>query len=197
MKFQWRKAFEKVFHDSPAWSVSLGLHALILVVLLLVSVRVVSQEPLSLTLEFAPQPGPPGIPAVVLPTDVPTLADPEKMVQELAVSEKDVVQDPAAVPAKNQLVPNQDSAAARPAQAVGTLLTGRQEGRRRNLLAAGGGTDQTEQAVERALAWIVRQQTDRGVYAGLWSLRGPYPDEGQKKQGGSDCNGTARVARSR
>ena len=66
--------------------------------------RVVSQEPLSLTLEFAPQPGPRGIPAVVLPGDAPTLADPEEMVQELAVSEKDVVQDPAAVPAINQPV---------------------------------------------------------------------------------------------
>ena len=188
LKFQWRKVIGKVLHDSPAWSVSLGLHALILFVLLLVSVRVVSQEPLSLTLEFAPQPGPPGIPAVVLPGDAPTLADPEEMVQELAVSEKDVVQDPAAVPAMNQLVPDQDSFAARPAQAVGTLLTGRQEGRRRNLLAAGGGTDQTEQAVERALAWIVRQQTDRGVYAGLWSLRGPYPD------GGSEENRVAATA---
>ena len=88
----------------------------------------------------------------------------------------------------NQLVPDQDSFAARPAQAVGTLLTGRQEGQRRNLLAAGGGTDQTEQAVKRALAWIVRQQTDRGVYAGLWSLRGPYPD------GGSEENRVAATA---
>ena len=167
LSFQWRNALRKILHDSPAWSVSLGLHALILVALLLVSVRVVSQKPLSLTLEFAPQPGPPGIPAVVLPADAPNRADSENVVQELAVSEKDPVKDPAAVPVMNRLVPNQESGAVRSARVVGSLLTGRQEGQRRNLLAAGGGTDQTEQAVQRALAWIVRQQTDRGTYAGL------------------------------
>jgi hypothetical protein len=188
LAFQWRNALRKIFHDSPAWSVSLGLHVLILVALLLVSVRVVSQKPLSLTLEFAPQAGPPGIPAVVLPADAPNHADPENMAQELAVSEKDAVKDPTAVPAVNRFVPNQESAAARPAQAVGSLLTGREEGQRRNLLAAGGGTDQTEQAVQRALAWIVRQQTNKGVYAGLWSLRGPYPD------GGSEENRVAATA---
>ena len=188
LAFQWRHAMRKVIHDSPGWSVSLGLHALIILALLLVSVRVVSQKPLSLTLEFAPQPGPPGLPAVVLPADAPNLADSRNMVQELAVSEKDAVKDPAAVPAMNRFVPDKKSVAARPAQAVGSLLTGRQEGQRRNLLAAGGGTDQTEQAVQRALAWIVRQQTDRGKYAGLWSLRGPYPN------GGSEENRVAATA---
>ena len=188
LSFQWRNALRKILHDSPAWSVSLGIHALILVALLLVSVRVVSQKPLSLTLEFAPQPGPPGIPAVVLPADAPNRADSENVVQELAVSEKDPVKDPAAVPVMNRLVPNQESGAVRSARVVGSLLTGRQEGQRRNLLAAGGGTDQTEQAVQRALAWIVRQQTDRGTYAGLWSLRGPYPD------GGSEENRVAATA---
>ena len=188
LAFQWRNALRKILHDSPAWSVSLGLHALILVALLLVSVRVVSQKPLSLTLEFAPQPGPPGLPAVTLPVDAPNQADPENMVQELAVSEKEQVKDPSAVPVMNRRVPNQESGAVRSARVVGSLLTGRQEGQRRNLLAAGGGTDQTEQAVKRALAWIVRQQTDRGVYAGLWSLRGPYPD------GGSEENRVAATA---
>ena len=40
LSFQWRNALRKILHDSPAWSVSLGLHALILVALLLVSVPV-------------------------------------------------------------------------------------------------------------------------------------------------------------
>ena len=119
------------------------------------------------------------------------------MVQELAVSEKDTVEDPAAVPAVNRVVPNQESAAARPVQAVGSLLTGRQEGQRRNLLAAGGGTDQTEQAVERALAWIVRQQTDRGVACWTLELARSVPRwRLRRKQGGSDRHGTACTARS-
>ena len=189
LAFQWRNALRKILHDSPAWSVSLGLHALILIALLLVSVRVVSQKPLSLTLEFASQPGPPGLPAVVLPADAPTLADPENMAQELAVSEKDTVKDPTAVPAvRIGLYPIKNQVQFVQPRVVGSLLNGRQEGQRRNLLAAGGGTDQTEQAVQRALAWIVRQQTDRGAYAGLWSLRGPYPD------GGSEENRVAATA---
>jgi len=186
--FRWRNALRKILHGSPAWSVSLGLHVLILVILLLVSVRVVSQERLSITLEFAPQAGPPGLPAVTLPVDAPNQADPENMVQELAVSEKEQVEDPASVPVMNRLVLNQDSGAVRSARVVGSLLNGRQEGKRRNLLAAGGGTDQTEMAVKRALAWIVRQQTVNGSHKGLWSLRGPYPD------GGSEENRVAATA---
>jgi len=186
--FRWRNVLRKILHDSPAWSVSLGLHVLILVILLLVSVRVVSQERLSITLEFSPHAGPPGLLAVTLPVDAPNQADPENMVQELAVSEKEQVEDPAAVPVMSRLVLNQDSGAVRSARVVGSLLNGRQEGKRRNLLAAGGGTDQTEMAVKRALAWIVRQQTVNGSHKGLWSLRGPYPD------GGSEENRVAATA---
>ena len=188
LQFRWRTAVRNIFQNSPGWSVSLGVHVLLLIVLFVVSVGVVSQKPLSLTLEFLPEPGPPGPPAVVLPGVAPTRVDTENLVQELAVSEKDVVEDPAAVPAMDRLVPDQESFAARPAEAIGSLLTGRQEGRRRSLLASGGGSDRTEVAVQRALAWIVRQQTKTGVYAGLWSLRGPYPD------GGSEENRVAATA---
>ena len=142
LQFRWRTAVRNIFQNSPGWSVSLGVHVLLLIVLFVVSVGVVSQKPLSLTLEFLPEPGPPGPPAVVLPGVAPnSRLDTENLVQELAVSEKDVVEDPAAVPAMDRLVPDQESFAARPAEAIGSLLTGRQEGRRRSLLASGGGTD--------------------------------------------------------
>ena len=188
LQFRWREAVRNVFQNSPGWSVSLGVHVLLLIVLFVVSVGVVSQKPLSLTLEFLPESGPPGAPAVVLPGVAPSDIDTENLVQELAVSEKDVVEDPAAVPAMDRLVPDQESFAARPAEAIGSLLTGRQEGRRQSLLATGGGSDRTELAVQRALAWIVRQQTRTGAYAGLWSLRGPYPN------GGSEENRVAATA---
>ena len=188
LQFRWREAVRNVFQNSPGWSVSLGVHVLLLIVLFVVSVGVVSQKPLSLTLEFLPEPGPPGAPAVVLPGVAPSNIDTENLLQELAVSEKDVVEDPAAVPAMDRLVPDQESFAARPAEAIGSLLTGRQEGRRHSLLATGGGSDRTELAVQRALAWIVRQQTKTGAYAGLWSLRGPYPN------GGSEENRVAATA---
>ncbi|MBT7727308.1 MAG: hypothetical protein HN703_00290 [Planctomycetaceae bacterium] len=185
LQFRWREALCNVFQNSPGWSVSLGVHVLLLTVLLVVSVGVVSQKPLRLTLEFLPEPGPP---AVVLPGVGPSRVDTKNLQQELAVSEKDVVEDPAAVPAMDRLVPDQESFTARPAEAIGSLLTGRQEGRRRSLLATGGGSDRTELAVRRALAWIVRQQTKAGTYAGLWSLRGPYPN------GGSEENRVAATA---
>ena len=188
LQFRWREAARNVFQNSPGWSVSLGVHVLLLIVLFVVSVGVVSQKPLSLTLEFLSEAGPPGAPAVVLPGVAPSNIDTENLVQELAVSEKDVVEDPAAVPAMDQLVPDQEAFAARPAEAIGSLLTGRQEGRRHSLLATGGGSDRTELAVQRALAWIVRQQTKTGAYAGLWSLRGPYPN------GGSEENRVAATA---
>ena len=188
LQFHWREAVRNVFQNSPGWSVSLGVHILLLIVLFVVSVGVVSQKPLSLTLEFLPEPGPPGAPAVVLPGVAPSDTDTENLVQKLAVSEKDVVEDPAAVPAMDRFVPDQESFAARPAESIGSLLTGRQEGRRRSLLASGGGSDRTELAVQRALAWIVRQQTKTGAYAGLWSLRGPYPN------GGSEENRVAATA---
>ena len=134
LQFRWRTAVRNIFQNSPGWSVSLGVHVLLLIVLFVVSVGVVSQKPLSLTLEFLPEPGPPGPPAVVLPGVAPSILDTENLVQELAVSEKDVVEDPAAVPAMDRLVPDQESFAARPAEAIGSLLTGRQEGRRQSCL---------------------------------------------------------------
>ncbi|MBT4158072.1 MAG: hypothetical protein HOD99_04490, partial [Planctomycetaceae bacterium] len=102
LQFRWREALCNVFQNSPGWSVSLGVHVLLLTVLLVVSVGVVSQKPLRLTLEFLPEPGPP---AVVLPGVGPSRVDTKNLQQELAVSEKDVVEDPAAVPAMDRLVP--------------------------------------------------------------------------------------------
>ena len=185
----WRRLLAAAMQSSPPWTVSLMVHLVIVLVLVLISVRATTQPRLSLTLEFAPQAGPPGLPALDIPLAPPDEADATAVENELAVSEKPPVEDAIAAPAVERLAPDsQPATATRPTVAIGTLLDGRQEGSRKKLVAAGGGSDQTERAVELALRWLVQQQEDRGTYAGLWSLVGPYPD------GGSEENRVAATA---
>ena len=53
---------------------------------------------------------------------------------------------------------------------IGLEFSGREEGIKKALLKAYGGTALTEDAVKDGLAWLVRQQKSRGS----WSLKGPY-----------------------
>jgi hypothetical protein len=55
---------------------------------------------------------------------------------------------------------------------IGLALSGRRPGTKNVLLGRYGGTAETEQAVERALSWLAKQQKSDGS----WSLAGPYPD---------------------
>jgi hypothetical protein len=64
------------------------------------------------------------------------------------------------------------------APAVGMLLAGREAGRKEVLLGAAGGGDETERAVAMALDWLKKQQSQKD---GLWSLTGPYDDEGSQE----------------
>ena len=54
------------------------------------------------------------------------------------------------------------------------MFGGRSGATKQALLAAYGGTERTEHAVELGLRWLVRNQTRNGS----WSLQGPYRDEG-------------------
>ncbi len=58
------------------------------------------------------------------------------------------------------------------APTIGLALSGRQEGGKKALLAAYGGTATTEAAVREGLLWLKRNQQKDG----LWSLMGPYAD---------------------
>jgi hypothetical protein len=85
------------------------------------------------------------------------------------------VEDPIAAPTVAddetvQALGSEPAPAAAPA--VGSLLDGREAGRRERLVGAYGGSDATEAAVARALEWLARQQGKDG----LWSLQGPYAD---------------------
>jgi Prenyltransferase and squalene oxidase repeat len=57
-----------------------------------------------------------------------------------------------------------------PTPAIGLEFSGRDEGVKKALLKAYGGTALTEDAVKEGLAWLARQQKSRG----MWSMVGPY-----------------------
>lgn len=57
-----------------------------------------------------------------------------------------------------------------PTQVIAPELSGREEGMKKTLLKAYGGTALTEDSVKLGLSWLVRQQRSRG----MWSMRGPY-----------------------
>lgn len=71
-----------------------------------------------------------------------------------------------------------------PTQVIAPELSGREEGMKKVMLQAYGGTKSTEDSVKLGLSWLVRQQRSRGV----WSLRGPY------KSGGNVENEEAATA---
>src|SRR2546423_737377 len=57
-----------------------------------------------------------------------------------------------------------------PTPSIALEFSGRDEGMRKTLVKAYGGTALTEESVKLGLSWLVRQQRSRG----MWSLRGPY-----------------------
>lgn len=60
------------------------------------------------------------------------------------------------------------------AKEIAKGLRGRQGANKGDLLRRGGGTAETEEAVEMGLKWLVKQQRSDGS----WSLTGPYSDGG-------------------
>ncbi|NCX99895.1 MAG: hypothetical protein EBX35_15315 [Planctomycetia bacterium] len=100
---------------------------------------------------------------------------------EVVETEKPPVEDPVAAPVMVEEVADTGagatSAATQRNVPIGSLLDGRQEGRRDALVRAFGGSDATEAAVAKALLWLAKQQRKDG----LWSLQGPYEDGGSKE----------------
>lgn len=169
--------------NSPAFSVSLSLHCLLLLVLTLWVVRERPLRKLRLSLAFGPasiQANDNGID--IVPAKVPTKQPDEEMTQ-VAKTELPPVKSPQAAPVPKPELPDVavgTAAADKPmvAPAVGMLLAGREAGRKEVLLGAAGGGDVTELAVALALDWLKKQQNQKD---GLWSLSGPYDDGGSQE----------------
>jgi hypothetical protein len=173
---------------TPAWSISLGTHCLLLMALALFVVREHRAEKLRLELAFAGPAGPeaPGL-TIAPAAEATKQAEPEQEDRRKEVEKPTTV---AKAPERSMerplvappVVPEADTGGAAPpatrAPAVGSLLSGRDEGRRQALVGAGGGSDATEAAVAAALDWLAR---NAGKKDGLWSLSGPYADGGSQE----------------
>ena len=170
-----RRWWDDAVTHSPAFSASLALHAVLLLILALIGIRGRETRSLRLELSFGPADRAPG-------SDRPT-PDAEEEVAATAVEIK-----PAAAPvappvaAATRPAPTPDPAAMTPAPvvagpaprppSVAAGLAGRDAATRSQWLGDGGGNAATESAVALALEWLARQQRKDG----LWSLQGPYVD---------------------
>jgi hypothetical protein len=180
-----RERIRSIIDKSPAWTLSLSLHLVLLIALALLSVRRTEPERPTLTLTFAPEAGKtgetdaadeaetPDVVEIVKPDDAEVAVAPPPV-----VNPEPVVEPAPAPPSPEPVVAVEAGEAAATQQiAIGTALSGRAPASRQKLLGDGGGTDATEAAVALALDWIVRQQKKDG----LWSLKGPYGDGGSQE----------------
>lgn len=174
----WLRRIDDWIRRSPPFTVSLSVHVLVLLALAFCVVRAEQRRRVVLDLSFAksqvesPQPGVETAPTVV-PTPVP---EPEPVPVE---TPEPVVPDPAAAPRQADEPPPVDAeaAAAAAAPSIGALLSGRSAGRREALVAAFGGSGETERAVGEALQWLAKWQGKDG----LWSLQGRYSDAARQE----------------
>jgi hypothetical protein len=180
-----RERIERFVEKSPAFSVSLALHACILLVLALFVIRQEKRERLRLDLSFGTTQGESGeaeggkevVAPVVVEIEKP-VEQPETAVAKVAPASTPPPPALPVEPAAEEMTAAADGkAAAATAVAIGELLTGRLATSREKLLGAAGGSDATESAVSLALDWIARQQKKDG----LWSLQGPYVDGGSQE----------------
>lgn len=166
----------RVIQGAPPWMVSMVVHAVILLIMGLIFIANPPKEIIELI-------SPPDIFAEKLGEQVleDELQSPESMELEvvdpaLSLSDKPPVDDPFAAPPMidlNTPDPNSSTSDVQ-APAIGLALTGRQEGSKKSLLAAYGGTATTEASVREGLLWLKKQQKEDGT----WSLTGPYSNGG-------------------
>ena len=170
---------QQALKNAPAWLVSTVFHMFLLVVLGLLAVG--SQlKPAKLEVEvgYTDQVGTQlDDPSVLVgdATHIDTLA------KEQIITPRDLppVDDPLAAPPNlgtinlTNIGPNLGPSTASSnisAPSIGLALSGRRAGSKNVLLGKYGGTRGTEDAVERGLEWLAKQQKPDGT----WSLTGPY-----------------------
>ena len=174
----WTERLDAWVRSSPPFSLSLSAHVVGLLLLALIIARREQAPRVTLDLSFASEEvvedeADKGV-RIVAPEE----AEPEPEVVE---TKEPPTEDPVAAPVMvDQVADTGGGATTEPVPRhvpLGSLLDGRQEGRREALVRAFGGSDATEAAVAKALAWLARQQHKDG----LWSLLGPYGDGGSQE----------------
>ena len=174
-------AAEFALKNSPPWLISLIVHCVLMILLALWALPQLVRTPLEINAEYAESLGEQLLDDSLdfASIDDPDISDPvfsEDMLQ---------VEDPlAAMPDIEPVDVGNIASTEISAPNIGLALTGREEGAKRALLAAYGGTALTEKAVADGLAWLARQQKPNGE----WSLRGPYS---RGANGENKCAATA------
>jgi hypothetical protein len=168
-------ATQKVVQSAPPWMVSMVVHMVILLIMGMIFIA----EPIAEQIQLI---SPPDIFAEKIGEQVleDQLQSPDSLNMEIvdpALSfDNKPVDDPFAAPPMidvNVIDPNSSTSDV-VAPSIGLALSGREEGSKKSLLAAYGGTATTEASVRDGLLWLKKnQQAD-----GTWSLVGPYSNGG-------------------
>jgi hypothetical protein len=172
---------EKILRSTPPWLVSAVVHLVVLLVLAFISLPTMREQFIDLTATYSDYVG-----KQLESLQLSTVSDLEKNLETDFALADNPVEDPLAAPPQLQ---NLDLAGLNmtsdiSAPTIGTLLSGREAGSKKALLAVYGGTASTEAAVRAGLEWLKKQQQKDGS----WLLNGPYQD------GGIDENRPAATA---
>lgn len=167
-----KEATELAVKAAPPWLVSAVLHMTILILLALLYLADEGDNQVTVEVVYSDDLGEQLIDDDLTTFDLPTLEIEEPI---FSVDLLQVVEPFAAAPELDLSFEANLFSSMIEAPSIGLALTGREQGAREALLAAYGGTAQTEEAVQLGLQWLARQQDMR---SGLWSLTGPYANGG-------------------
>ena len=152
--------------NAPPWLVSMLIHVAVLLVLALVALPQFVESTFVVEVSYAEELG-------------EQLLDDSQFIESIEPVETDPalafdakeVENPLAASALPQFKLELFEAASElETPAIGLALSGREPGAKKAMLAAYGGTAETENSVEMALDWLKRNQKSDGT----WSLAGPY-----------------------
>lgn len=154
--------------NAPPWMVSLIIHLAIIVVLALIALPRMVDSTFVVEVTYADELG------EQLLDDTQYLESIESVEDDSALAfDAKEVENPLASSALPEIrLDLFDAASEMQTPTIGLALSGREPGAKQAMLAAYGGTGETENAVESALSWLQRNQQSDGT----WSLAGPYAD---------------------
>jgi len=169
-----------VIRATPPWLVSLLVHVLALIILALCYLPSQVADPFEIQVTSSQD--------QATPLMENTLASPTQDIADLAaelpLADESVEEPVTSLPIFDVRLQPLGANNRPPVAPIGRALSGREPGAKRRLLAAYGGTAETERAVRLGLRWLKKNQRRNGT----WSLTGPY------ENGASLENETAATA---
>ena len=165
---------QKVVKSTPPWMISMVVHMVMVIIMALIFIPVQFSDQIFLESEpiWAEKEG-----KQVLEDKLESPESMEMEVPDPALTFDDKPADDPLADAMKMDVNLLDATTATSDMTVPTIgspLDGREEGAKKALMAAYGGTASTEAAVREGLLWLKRNQKEDGS----WSLTGPYSNGG-------------------